>query len=98
MYVNVDVESFVYLQNMNLDCENVMRINIDKKEAYDLQELTNMLCSLPGLYNNFLIKNGYQIDKNTGRLMVQSVKEGSMIFVLIAPILPIANDLCSQNF
>ena len=52
-----------------------------------------MLCSLSGLYNNFLIKNGYQIDKNTGRLMVQSVKEGSMILDLIAPVLPIANDL-----
>ena len=91
--MKVNVESFVYLQNMNLDCENVMRIHIDNKEAYDLQELTNMLCSLSGLYNNFLIKNGYQIDKNTGRLMVQSVKEGSMIFDLIAPILPIANDL-----
>ena len=70
-----------------------MIIHIDNKEAYSLQELTNMLCSLSGLYNNFLIKNGYQIDKNTGRLMVQSVKEGSMIFDLIAPVLPIANDL-----
>jgi hypothetical protein len=42
-----------------------------------------MLCSLSGLYNNFLIKNGYEIDKNTGRLMMQSVKEGNMIFDLI---------------
>jgi len=88
-----NVESFSYLHNMNLDCENVMRIHIDSKEAYDLQELTNMLCSLSGLYNNFLIKNGYQVNKNTGKLLVQSVKEGSMIFDLIAPVLPIANDL-----
>ena len=41
-----------------------------------------MLCSLSGLYNNFLIKNGYQIDKNTWRLMAQSVKEGSLILLL----------------
>ncbi len=93
MYVSFDEKSFIYLKNMNLDCENVMRIHIDNKEAYDLQELTNMLCSLSGLYNNFLIKNGYKIDKNTGRLMIQSVKEENMIFDLIAPILPIANDL-----
>jgi len=43
--MSIDVKSFIYLQNMNLDCENVMRIHIDNKEAYDLQELTNMLCS-----------------------------------------------------
>lgn len=83
MYVSFDEKSFIYLKNMNLDCENVMRIHIDSKEAYDLQELTSMLCSLSGLYNNFLIKNGYKTDKNTGRLMMQSVKEGNMIFDLI---------------
>lgn len=45
-----------------------------------------MLRSLSGLYNNFLIKNGYQIDKNTWRLMVQSVKEGSLILLLFLSI------------
>lgn len=70
MFMSFDEKSFIFLQNINLDCKNVMRIHIDNKEAYDLQELTSMLSSLPGLYNNFLIKNGYQIDKNTGKLMV----------------------------
>ena len=70
MFMSFDEKSFIFLQNIHLDCKNVMRIHIDNKEAYDLQELTSMLSSLPGLYNNFLIKNGYQIDKNTGRLMV----------------------------
>ena len=41
--MNFDEKGFIYLQNINLDCENVMRIHIENKEAYDLQELTNML-------------------------------------------------------
>ena len=35
--MKVNVESFVYLQNMNLDCENMMRIHIDNKATYGLQ-------------------------------------------------------------
>lgn len=98
--MKIDVENFFYLQNMNLECENVMRIYVDNKGVYDLldlQKITNMICSLFGLYNNFLIKNGYQIDENIGRLIAQSVKEGSMIFDLVAPKLQASAEFFINN-